>query len=475
MQMIYRKPYPRVLLLLTLLIAISLLSSCNRKVIEEVSDANSRIEDAINRIEIRADGTNAVLADFRGGSTNSYTDITVNLDFAKILVDLETEDFFRANNSAKQHMDQLYLDLAYLFTRTNDLTIIERNVDVLGDYKVPPDLENRTEFEIEIGRFIRSQNKRLRIETHYGNLDLYSDFFYGRTGLGNIDQYRLVFGYKEDADSKNATIVLAVKNRWGMEIDARYVPGKSALITIPLTAEFMRDDDGALLYNAVEYIDVDGERREVLPRSLTDDECLHIYSNRPGKFRLTKTAHGTTTDREEFLNDRGIFIQGAADYPAYVSRGQLYDSLMQIHWVENLVWPTEDAKRFPDVPVGRMADHIRIAQVMNSNFRAVGYEDGYFRPGIPIARREMFDALAGYIQAFSMEVTDLFPVRTDAISESELTAAVWWFTPYSFLYNIGFMPYKFVSGVPYIAPNDPVSIPEVYEILYKLITAGKVD
>ena len=454
-----------------------------------IRDASKRIEEAIDRVQLWAEGTNWDLGDFSEGilddqgEVRQYSEITVLVDFASILTGVHYDDFFVARETAKLHMDRLYGDLARMFDHTNNLTIRERNLDALNDFQVPPEVEDMSNFELEIGRFISSPEKFLAIETHFGVLTVFSDFFYGRTGHTAIEHLRLVFGYQEEEEGYHPTITFSVQNIRGNLVNVEN-PGRSARLAIPLTADFMRDAEGRLLYNAVEYIDINGAERGILPRSFIAGNYLYIYANRTGSFRLTYLEGDNPFNRDLFLSNRGIHIDGVPGNPGLVSRGQLYQSIMRIHWVEDLFWDISRVESFPDVPRGTELDRsIKIGTLMDV-FRVAGYEDGNFRPNIAAERSHLFDLLAGYIITFGADVDGLLPAipqaagmaeviaGVDAVSQGEvpMTRENWWFAPFGYLMNIGFVPYRMVSGVPHIAPHEPVTVGEMNELLFRLIT-----
>jgi len=294
-------------LLLMIASALFLMTGCRRDEDTSVQAANNRIEQAIGGIEVRAGGTNSTLGDFRESSDRGFSEISVNMDFNRILENVEEEDFLTARRQLPRHIDNLYSDLALMFALTDNLIIRERNVSSLADFEIPAEVRNMREFPIEVSRFITSPDKFMRIDTHYGSLDIYSDFFYERTGFGDTD-LELLFWYEEDEVVGNTIVGLSLRDSAGNDRGPQ-LPGRSATLAIPLESDFMRGPNNEILYNAVVFIDSDDVERGVLPRSFIDGNNLYFYTNRTGRFRLTGTPNGDTRNMADFLNDRGYLFQ----------------------------------------------------------------------------------------------------------------------------------------------------------------------
>ena len=466
------------LFILILVLAIVALMGC---AVEDLAgEAVIRIENAINSIDVRADGTNARLEDFRQGDTRTYSDILVYMDFRRMLAGVvEKDDFFIAKDHLKPTIDRLYEDLSYMFTNTDNLTIRAVNSDYINEenYDVPDDMRDLKEIEIEIGRFIKSSDKYLRLEAEFGSLDMYSEFFYGKSSTGasgNIEGHKLRFGYEGGELDGESVIVLTMLDRRNTETDSQN-PGKSFLITIPLDADFMRDSQGDLKYDAVEYIDQDAEVRGVLPRSFIDGDNLYIYANRTGRFRLVKTENGNTHNKELFLRDRGITISSVTDLngnTVQVSRGEMYIALMDIHWVENLFHDlTPVPQLLPDVPTGgRLEEAVKIGQNLKA-FPLTGYEDRMFRATNALWFSHLYDIVAGYTEAFGIDIDGLLPANPNAIGVPSDFGAFWWSGTFEHLMKKGFVPYRYdAAGNAYVLPDEPLTLEEAYDILYLLIT-----
>jgi len=236
----------------------------------------------------------------------------------------------------------------------------------------------------------------------------------------------------------------------------------------------MRNPDGEL-YNAVEYICREGIARGVLPRSFIEGEYLHIYANRPGGFRLTRTESGSTNDTAAFLRDRRISPLGRQiGNQTIITRGQFWSALMDIHANENLFHDfSNEIAMFPDLIVGsRLNRQVMVGQNLDA-FYLVGYRCGNFIETNPMRRHYFFKMLAGYIGAFHIEVNDMLPINTN-IALPDNFESHWSFVAYEDLRRLNFIPY---------APNNTTSIDlyayvtlqEAQEILFLLITAGHAD
>lgn len=478
------------LLPMALIVAtVFLFAGCGRRREAEIERANTQIENALGNIRVNAGGSNDILRNFRIGDGRTFSNIDVDIDFAHILYGLPTNVFLIAREHANRHIDSLYNDLALMFRRTDHLTIRAQNADRLTDFDLPPDMNDLREIPIEVSRFLEYPDKFLRLITYFGNLDLYSEFFYGRTGLGIAradEDLILLFGFDENEDVGNTEIRIAILNRLNddemLEIDVQH-PGRSSLLTIPLSSGFMRGENNELLYNAVEYIDIDGNANGVLPRSFIDGDNLYVYFNRTGRFRLTRTVHGNTTNRANFLRDRGIVLTGIQhDGQTIVTRGEFYDAIMMIHWVENLYHDFSGVRPFPDLPRipdrsvrfsdftndQRLAQHILIGQALDA-FPLRGFPDGFFRPHNPLRRSQLFIILAGYIEAFGMNVHGLMPAQAGAIGRPSGETR-YWHDAFFHLESLGFVPYRINGNVVDVAAEEYVTLQEAQEILFRLIT-----
>ena len=246
-------------------------------------------------------------------------------------------------------MNDLYDELSRMFARTNHLNIRTRNIKVLtDDFTVPEEIENTRSVPIAIGRFFTEPDRFLRVDNDFGILEVYSEFFFRATGLEATSDLFMRFALE---DCEEIISFQLIDNNDGRVIDVQN-PGRTALLQIPLSLEFMQDSTGRP-YNAVEFIDNDGNNRGVLPRSFVDDHYLYINVNRSGRFRLINTDHGNTSNIVYFLNDRNIVINGIEyNYERVVTRAEFYSALMNIHWVEQLHFDLRLIESFPDVQRG---------------------------------------------------------------------------------------------------------------------------
>ena len=435
-----------------------------------------RIRTSIDRIEVWADGANWRLGDFRG-IDREFSEIFINIDFEDILSDVRLFDFLVASDHVDLFNDELYAILSLMFERADNLIISERNAHYLDNFAIITDI-NANELQIEVSRFLRSPDKYLRLDTHFGRLSLYSNFFYERgTGADITGALNLLFsfengtnGWDEAHDIANPIIRLAVLDQFDGDVDAQH-PGRSFILAIPLSAEFMRYPDGRLRFNAVEYICRDRVERGILPRSFIVGEYLYIYANRTGRFRLTRTNNDFTTDSSIFLSDRGISPSGRQiGGQTIITRGEFWSALMEIHWKENLFWPPGGAEQFPDLAVNSTLNRqVRVGQNLGA-FNIVGYPCGNFIADNPMRRSYLFSLLAGYIGAFSIEVEGLSSLRTDIILPDDFSTH-WSFSSYEFLKDIGFIPYAPYNDT-HIDLNAYVTLQEALDIIFVLVTAG---
>ncbi|MCL2572075.1 MAG: hypothetical protein FWE11_06695 [Defluviitaleaceae bacterium] len=468
----------RVIILAFICVALLVFPSCNSEDEQAVQAARYRIDTAINDVRVRVEGRPDTLGNVRVGDGSTYEEIEIDLNFRQILSDIEYDDFFVARRYINAFIEDLYNDLALMFNRTDNLIIRESNVGDLDNFETPPEMTDVRAFTIDIGRFMRTREKYLLIDTHYGNLDISSDFFYGRTVIEeNLDAeraggLRLHFEYEEDDEIGDVIVTIATKNRHNAEIHVQN-PGRSALITIPLDMEFMRDDRGRLLYNAVVFIDEHGIEHGVLPRSFIDSENLYIYFNRTGTFRLTSTPYGYTTDRVNFLRDRGIFFGGNTD--RYITRAEFYSALMHIHWIEDLRFDLP-IQPFVDIDDENLLLRINVGQNLRvdicprSPHVLQGFPDGQFNPNEHLRRNHMFMMLAGNIEFFGFEIDGLMPAAEYHIGTPQSPNSHW-YNHINYLISRDFVPYRFTEdGVADIAPHEDMTVAEALEILFKLIT-----
>jgi len=382
-----------------------------------------------------------------------------------------------------------------MYTRTDRLTVIERNFSALDDFRMPPDVINDQRLTVNISRFLENHGQFLGMETQFGNLEIYSDFFFGDVGL-NEQQHNSSLRFSFYEGERGSPIILLEILRQD-EID-RYLidgtsprpinierPGKSSILRIPLDSDFMRGSRGELLYNAVEFLCHDGCRdcpHGVLPRSFICDDYLHVFFNRTGQFQLIRTPHGSTSNRADFLRDRGIELHGI-HYRGQivVMRGAMYAALMNIHSAESMFFDISSVERFPDV-FGAMEVPLHIGRALG----VIGaHTDGTFRPDDPLQRRELFAILANQIDVFGYEVEGLMPPRPGMLGMPSEENGTWWERHINDLIDIRFVPYRrvLIPATNYeperyvfdLAPREYVTIEEAHEILFRLITLDIIE
>ncbi|MCL2420910.1 MAG: hypothetical protein FWD03_03555 [Defluviitaleaceae bacterium] len=489
--------FTKLFFVLLIFFGVAVLSGCDAIPGTErrrVREANERIEQAIGRAGVIAGGQPLTLGlsisdcpancqeHYRCQTDQfSFEDIQVEIDFERLFFEyvngerrgrhVEENDFYVAREHADGYLSDLYGTLSNMFERTNHLTIIARNLTTLvSDFDVPPELENTRSIPIAMGRFFKDQDKFLRLDTDFGILEIYSDFFFRTTGLRETSDLFLRFTLE---DCNEILSLQLIDNNNDEAIDVRN-PGKTALLKIPLCLGFMQDDYGNPRFHAVEFIDINNENHGVLPRSFIDDKYLYIYFNRTGRFRLISTPHGNTSNFSDFLSDRDIFINGAINNE-YVSRSEFYAALMDIHWVEQLLLYLSRTEPFPalfpDVPRGgRLEVQINTGQHFGVLW---GYPDGLFRPSYPLMRQHMFIMLAGNIRAFGYEIDEQMPAILDAIGIPN--DEVYWYNEMRYLKNRGFITYRHVEDIADVAATEYVTVEEAREIIYRLIIADSFD
>jgi len=470
--------------------------------VDEVKQAHTRINNAINTIIIsQLDNPKiyAPWAEFMSGDSFVKEGIHVALDFKYILQEakVEKEDFKRADADAEQHFNKLYQGLAVLFERTDHLVIEETNLDYLldyGNFDLPTRLKDNKEIPIEISRFLKKPSKLLDLITHYGMLSVTSDFLYGRPGFGNNgfsrleEGLKLVFSFKEDKNLDYSYINFVVRDK-NNEIKDAQNPGKSAVITIPLSSKILKDND-SIKYNAVSFVDLNGTSHGVISRSFVADDSLYIYVNRTGSYRLTSTPNGATKNITDFLQDRrisfkptdnkrkGEYVVTEIDNQLVVTRGGFYSALMQIHWAEQLHF-NRPITPFVDVITGGDLEHfIHIGQNLevqlgpHRTYVLNGFPDRLFRPDEPLSRKDMYIMLAGNIEYFELEVDGLMPAQTDAIGMPDYIDFYW--QPHiNYLIEKGFVPYaRTHDGKASLNPYGYIPVQEAEEIIFMLITGN---
>lgn len=418
--------------------------------------------------------------------------ITVDLDFERILHDVQYDDFNSIGDArSKLLLNDLYIRLGQLFDRTDDLRIKQSNSSAWDRFDLPDDMRERfdftteNDFPINISRFLTMErNKHFQLETEFGILELYSEFFYGKSQDGDNDFIAggqedavLHFGYTEEPDG-NVTIHVLLEDADGKEILQTERPGKSLLLTLPLSLDFMRDSNGSVLYNAVQYSKDTGLfDYGILPRSFTDGDNMYVFMNRLGRFQPVRTPRGTTVSSNiaDFLSDRDIELKSVrgAGGEALTTRASFFAALMHIHWFETFEFFTGDTLDFPDVSDPELN---RILTVGKAHDILHGMPSGNprlenpFFPDDPIKRGEMFSMLSRYIQIYELSAGALMP--TDPRAEGLPDGDRWWYgDDFFYLVNIGFVPYRRIGQTNYVLGDDYALLSECQEVLYKLLTS----
>jgi len=470
-------------------------------------EAIDRVQTAVRGVTVQhprppgvAGLENTTVGDFRhttlGMDGDLLSFIRVTMDFNRILADVERPDFHRAGNDIYGIYNDLYLYIEGKFSRTNHLAVVVENSDALEGYILPPGFADMRDFSLHVGRFLTHDDKFLEVHTEFGNLNIYSDFFYGRVGIaagqqdvGDLQKLSLNFNFETYDETDEETfgeterpiITLQILDENGQNADTQN-ERRTAVVTIPLSLDFMTDDDDNLLYNAVEYIALEDagtteRNRGVLPRSFVDDNYLYIFFNRTGRFQLIHIEHGDVHNIEQFLSNRLIELRYTQDEYGHrvVNRGDFFVALMDIHWVEDLFFDTTGTSPFIDVSDERMIAKIHVGRALGV-LHGIEQEftDNLFFPYNALRRSQLYALLSRYIEAFGVEVDYVFPVRHNVADQHVVSESVgtYWHEPLIELINMGFIPYKRVNDVNYLAPHDSVLLEEAQEILFKLITAG---
>jgi len=471
---------------LTLISAFFILTGCGAAERARVEEAHDRIAYAINMIEIRAEGREPTTWERFMGGHSVEDEIHVIVDFKRILelAQVENEDFIRIDEGANRHFDYLYNGIATLFERTDHLRVTENNFDFLRDnFPMPSRMNDLDELPVEFTRFLLTPDKSLNVETHYGQLTVTSDFFYGRPGFGDggftlpEEGLKLIFAFDESNDIGNSVVTFIVRDKEGKYKKAEN-PGRSALIILPLSLDFMQDANGNPRYNAVAFVNAEnGEEYGMIPRSFIADNHLYIYVNRTGSYRLTLNGDGKTSDRTVFLRDRGIeFVGTERNGQLVVTRGEFYSALMQIHWAEQLHFD-RPIRGFDDVvPDGKLELVINIGQNLavqigqHKSYVLQGFPDGRFWPDEPLIRAHLYMMLAGNIEYFGYEIDELMQADDNAIGMPE-DSSLYWYPYFNYLVDKNFIPYARTNkGINDVAPQEFVTVQEAEEILFKLIT-----
>jgi hypothetical protein len=424
---------------------------------------------------------------------HTFPSITLDLDFERILADVEDNDFSDIGDArSKVLMEDVYRRLGHLFDRTDNLEIRQRNSSAWDRFNLPDDMREQFDFTtdgdfpINISRFLtKERNKRFRLVTEFGSVELYSEFFFGKSPQGDvvatIDQEEdtfLHFGYTEEEDG-TTTIHILLKDSRGIEKVPTERPGKSLLLTLPLTLDFMQGTNNNLLYNAVRYTSgSELHKFGTLPRSFVDTKSnnMYVFVNRLGRFQPFETEKGSTTSSQaaEFLSDREIHLETVegSNGELFVTRGSMYAALLRIHWFETFEFHTGDTIDFPDVfdpDLRRLLTTGRSLGVVTGRPTGGDDREPSFFPDAEIYRSELFTLLARYIQVFEISANGIMP--RDPRVEVPDTNSGWWVQHFTYLDNIGFIPYRINNqGENELAADKFALLHECEEVLFMLLT-----
>jgi len=155
-----------------------------------------------------------------------------------------------------------------------------------------------------------------------------------------------------------------------------------------------------------------------------------------------------------------------------VSRGEMYSAFMNIHRAESLFFDTSNIEPFHDA-WGELELQLNVGRSLGI---LAGFGDGFFRPEQPLMRRDWFIMLTGQIDAFGFEVDGLMPVRYGVLGMP--SGESYWYQHINQLVDRRFVPYRRVIATNYeparyvfdLVPDEPVTIEEAHEILFRLIT-----
>jgi len=433
--------------------------------------AGERMQDAINNIGVRADGRTYTLEEFRRSTTRWFDEgIRVTVDFDNSHFQNITDDDIRmAGIHLYNRIEEVYFDLAWMYARTDSVELVKSNGSALNRFRLRPNLQNQRDFPINVYHFISTPHKFLYMELDGIGLYLQSCFFFGRIGgQGNIQGMVLNFGF----DENNYEITLALRDSAGNDRGPNQ-PGRSAVLRIPLSEEFMHTNTTNTAFNAVRYICPDGRDRGILPRSFVYGGNLYVFTNRTGRYRLTHIPDPVINYKTNFLYRRDIEVTGSTYNPYMVCRGSFYLALMNIHRVEQLFHGPITSPPFEDVFCVYQRTALTIGQRLDA-FTVVGRGTGNFYPYEPLLRSELFRILAGYIERFGIEVGGFPPVHTATGKPTSAPEYHYWYDAMDFLMRINFVLYREDEYGVHVAGNEYVTVDEAIDILYLLVTARRI-
>ncbi|MCL2377541.1 MAG: hypothetical protein FWC77_00285 [Defluviitaleaceae bacterium] len=428
-------------------------------------------------------------------NTFQHHKVEIGVDFEHILpaAGVQYGDFDLARAAGFDFIYRLQQELDIALHFTNHLVIrISNTPFLMENYHNIEYLVDLGRLPLRLDRFLQSYERVITVINCDGWFEIHSDFIIGRpvrsSGVTNAadtqriinryDRLYLVFEYVTPTirlqlwDYHN---FCRINGPTGDPLDIENA-GRNVRMAIPLSFDESEGSSGNPTYNAVFYTDPIRNTRAILPRSFVNGDYLYIFLNRLGTFELTATPNGATTDVTEFLRDRNIEFRG--DAHDYVTRGQFYYNLLQVHWAEGLHFLLRDYRpEFPDIPDIPTSERVHIGRNLqvsieggaSPNFILDGHVNRMFRPNSLLTRRHLYMLLAGNIAYFDFDVYGLMPKCEDAIISPEYLYD-YWFYRFEFLREIGFVPYaRDENETAFAAPSSRVTVYEAENILFMLI------
>lgn len=414
-------------------------------------------------------------------------DIRININIADRVSKLNSDDLVVAGTEKLSKLtDDLWGKVETVYANATKLHIEAHNADALNQLKGIEDYKSKREISFHIDRFLRTDSKKLELITEYGELFINSDFFYeydSRTGKTSPSVSETDYLYFS-IDEANERLMIQLRSETDEErrLDN---PSKSLLVKIPLSIDFMKSGDNLPRWNAVRYIENDGAKSGIIPRSFIDGEYLYIFTSCTGTFELIRTSNPITTDPLSFLADRGILINdvGGENNERWVTRKEFFQAIMQINWMESRYYETSDIVPFPDITGDKtLILKYNAAQALGIviGFPPMSENDvNGFRPNLAITRRDMFILINSYIEKFGINVNRVMPkddtVRRLLNDESNPADGrqYYWYDAVVSLENMGFIHYRLVDGNKTLALDDYATADECREILYKLVSSDQ--
>jgi len=477
--------------MLLILVVFFLINSNTRN----INESEETIREAFRNLEVfystGGGSATSTISDFL--DSDHFSDsIDMIIDFSMLIENISTDDLnFMQRRNLDVYKQEIYHNLGEIFSKTDNLTVRVVMIDeeVFLDH-IPDALREMRVFPIAAREFLRTDTKNFILESDYLRLYASSDFFFDDNPDGvriNVvdDEDAILHFELDDSDKDNIKIHMLLDANIERTIEK---PGKSILVRIPLSLDFMWDENNNLRYDAVEYIGITSDAvtgSGILPRSFVDGYFLNVSINRTGSYRLINTGHSLVgsasfEDKQNFLRVRGIELTPTEH--DVITRSDFYRALMRIHWVEGLkfkgnVEPFPDVHNDPELTL--MLNVARNLGVLNGFPPVRPGGSNPFRPDEPLLRKHLFVMLDSYITVFDINARNLIPTDFDAKWDLD-SGLYWhnvdiddeyWFSALNDLKNIGFMPYRNIDGVNYIAWDEPATLEECLYVLYKLVTA----